>query len=124
MNSIVGKSHYQVTVFEYASSLLPSVEERRFIDYSQLEGENRVMDLSSFSQLKSFECGDERFNSVSRFIIDGLGQLESIQIGVNSFTLAKNTYNKKLNREFHLRNCSSLTELSIGRYSFSDYHVM
>ena len=124
MNSIVGKSHYQVTVFEYASSLLPSVEERRFIDYSQLEGENRVMDLSSFSQLKSFECGDERFNSVSRFIIDGLGQLESIQIGVNSFTLAKNTYNKKLNREFHLRNCSSLTELSIGRYSFSYYLVM
>ena len=124
MNSIIEKSNYQVIILEYASSLLPSVEERRFIDYSQLEGENRVMDLSSFSQLKSFECGDERFNSVSRFIIDGLGQLESIQIGVNSFTLAKNSYDKKLNREFHLRNCSSLTELSIGRYSFSDYYIM
>ena len=79
------RSHYSVTVFEYASHLLPSVEERRFIDYSQLEDDERVMDLSSFSQLKSFECGDERFNSVSRFIIDGLSQLESLKVGHSCF---------------------------------------
>ena len=79
------RSHYSVTVLEYASHLLPSIEERRFIDYSQLEDEERVMDLSSFSQLKSLTVGDERFNSVSRFIIDGLSQLESLKFGHSCF---------------------------------------
>ena len=82
-----------------------------------------TLDLSSFSHLKSFECGDSCFNSVNRFIVSGLNQLESIRIGVNSFVLTKNTYTKILNREFHLRNCSSLTELTIGQNSFSDYYV-
>ena len=82
-----------------------------------------TMDLSSFSQLKSFECGDNSFNSVRQFIINGLNELESISIGMNSFTLSENSYSERLNREFHLKNCLSLRELSIDRYSFSDYHI-
>ena len=123
MNSIIEKSNYQVIILEYASSLLPSVEERRFIDYSQLEVGVITMDLSSFSFLKSFECGDNSFNSVRKMIISGLNDLESIVIGKNSFTLSKNSFDERINREFHVTDCSSLRELSIDRYSFSDYHI-
>ena len=94
-----------------------------FTSNSQLEMGLVTMDLSSFSQLKSFECGDNSFNSVRQFIINGLNELESISIGMNSFTLSENSYSERLNREFHLKNCLSLRELSIDRYSFSDYHI-
>ena len=81
------------------------------------------MDLSSFSQLKSFQCTDNSFVSIRQLIVSGLSQLESIQIGINSFTITENSYSERMNGEFHLTNCSSLTELTIGRYSFSDYQI-
>ena len=108
-----------VTLSEYPSS----TEELNFVDYSQLDSNEYTMNLSSFSQLKSFECGDNSFNSVRKFIINGLNQLESIVIGKNSFTLSKNSYDERLNREFHVTDCASLRELIIDRYSFSDYHI-
>ena len=94
-----------------------------FTDSSQLELNEYTMDLSSFSLLKSFKCGDNSFNSVRKLIINGLNQLESIVIGKNSFTLSKNSFDERINREFQLTNCASLRELSIDRYSFSDYHI-
>ena len=105
------------------SSIPSSVEEMSFDSYSQLEEDTTSMDLSPFAYLKSFKCRDRSFVSIRRFIVSGLSQLESIQIGINSFVLSKRIYTKILNREFHLTNCSSLTELTIGRYSFSDYQI-
>ncbi|KAK8809115.1 hypothetical protein WA171_001241, partial [Blastocystis sp. BT1] len=120
---IQSKSSYARIVSSYIDidSISVSIEELTFMDYSQLEMGLVTMDLSSFSQLKSFECGDNSFNSVRQFIINGLNELESISIGMNSFTLSENSYSERLNREFHLKNCLSLRELSIDRYSFSDY---
>ena len=122
---IQSKSSYARIVSSYIDidSISVSTEELIFMDYSQLEMGLVTMDLSSFSQLKSFECGDNSFNSVRQFIINGLNELESISIGMNSFTLSENSYSERLNREFHLKNCLSLRELSIDRYSFSDYHT-
>ena len=94
-----------------------------FDDYSQLEDGITSMDLSSFLYLRSFQCGNGCFVSIRQFIVSGLSQLESIQIGINSFTLTKNSYSERMDGEFHLTNCSSLTELTIGRYSFSDYQI-
>lgn len=122
---IQSKSSYAKIISSYIDidSISVSIEELIFMDYSQLEMGLVTMDLSSFSQLKSFECGDNSFNSVRQFIINGLNELESISIGMNSFTLSENSYSERLNREFHLKNCLSLRELSIDRYSFSDYHI-
>ena len=122
---IQSKSSYAKIISSYIDidSISVSIEELTFMDYSQLEMGLVTMDLSSFSQLKSFECGDNSFNSVRQFIINGLNELESISIGMNSFTLSENSYSERLNREFHLKNCLSLRELSIDRYSFSDYHI-
>ena len=122
---IQSKSSYAKIISSYIDidSISVSIEELIFMDYSQLEMGLVTMDLSSFSQLKSFECGDNSFNSVRQFIINGLNELESISIGMNSFTLSENSYSERLNREFQLKNCLSLRELSIDRYSFSDYHI-
>ena len=104
-------------------SISVSINHLNFTNNTQLELNEYTLDLSSFIHLKSFECGDNSFNSVRQFIINGLNELESISIGMNSFTLSENSYSERLNREFHLKNCLSLRELSIDRYSFSDYHT-
>ena len=53
----------------------------------------------------------------------GLSGLEGVVIGENSFTKKKNGIGYDRNRHFIVRNCSALTELRVGRYSFSDYSV-
>ena len=54
----------------------------------------------------------------------GLNQLESVEIGMNSFTKQKNWYGYDRNRHFYLKNCPKLKSLKIGRYSLSDYTVI
>ena len=51
-------------------------------------------------------------------------ELESVEIGMNSFTQHKDSYGNDPNRHFYLRNCPKLKSLKIGRYSFSDYTVI
>ena len=122
---IQSKSSYAQIVSSYIDidSISVSINHLNFTNNTQLELNEYTLDLSSFIHLKSFECGDNSFNSVRQFIINGLNELESISIGMNSFTLSENSYSERLNREFHLKNCLSLRELSIDRYSFSDYHT-
>ena len=86
-----------------------------------------VFDFSRFTQIKSIEIGDNSFGSVSTFKMDGLNHLNSLKIGMNSFTLLKNTEvwdsNKANNqsKSFHILNCESLESIEIGEYSFLDF---
>ena len=81
------------------------------------------LDLSSLTNLKVFEVGDYSFAFVDEVKLIGLNQLESVVIGKNSFTKKKNGAGNDPNRHFYLKDCERLTELRIGRYSFSDYSV-
>ena len=83
----------------------------------------QLLDLSSISNLKVFEVGDYSFAFVDEVKLIGLNQLESVMIGKNSFTKKKNGAGNDPNRHFYLKDCERLTELRIGRYSFSDYSV-
>ena len=82
----------------------------------------KVLDLSELKCLKRIEIGDDCFTSVSEVKLTGL-QLESVVIGMNSFTKHKNGIGNDPNRHFYVKNCPSLKELKMGRYSFSDYSV-
>ena len=82
----------------------------------------KVLDLSELKYLKRIEIGDDCFTSVSEVKLTGL-QLESVVIGMNSFTKHKNGIGNDPNRHFYVKNCPSLKELKMGRYSFSDYSV-
>ena len=88
--------------------------------------------MNSFSLIKlntieSIEIGDNCFENVELFNIDGLNELKSLKIGINSFTHLKsndewdgNVANNP-NRSFSILNCIELESIEIGRYSFSDY---
>ena len=81
------------------------------------------LDLSRFSKLKRLEIGDNCFTHVEKVKLIGLGELESVVIGMKSFTQYKNGYDSNSRRHFYLRDCPLLRELRIDRYSFSDYMV-
>ena len=86
----------------------------------------RSLYFSRFTLLEELIIGDDCFESVEQFNIDGLNHLKYIKIGNNSFTLLKSgkwNWNKanNPNRSFVISNCIKLESIEIGRYSFSDY---
>ena len=81
------------------------------------------LDLSGFVNLKELKVGNECFENVDEVKLIGLSELESVEIGMNSFTQHKNSNGNDPNRHFYLKNCPKLKSLKMGRYSFSDYSV-
>ena len=82
-----------------------------------------VLDLSRFKSVRRIEVGDESFMYVNEVNMTRLSQLESVEIGMNSFTQHKNSSGNDPNRHFYLKNCPKLKSLKMGRFSFSDYTV-
>ena len=83
-------------------------------------------DVSWFLNLESIEIGNDCFESVSTFQIEGLNRLKTIKIGRNSFTQVKRsnwdrTKANNQSKSFHILNCESLKSIHIGQYSFSDF---
>ena len=83
-----------------------------------------VLDLTRFSHLESLTIGEYCFSYVNEVKLIGLSELESVEIGMNSFTKKKNGYGNDSNRHFYVKNCPKLKSLKMGRYSFSDYSVI
>ena len=81
------------------------------------------LDLSGFVNLRELKVGNECFENVKEVKLIGLSELESVEIGMNSFTKNKNSGDNDPNRHFYLKNCPKLKSLKMGRYSFSDYSV-
>ena len=78
-------------------------------------------DLSKCKELTELVVGDNCFQHVEVFKLIEMSKLKSVEIGMNSFTQHKNWFGKDPNRHFYLKNCPSLKELKMGRFSFSDY---
>ena len=83
----------------------------------------KELDLSGFVNLRELKVGNECFEYVKEVKLIGLSELESVEIGMNSFTQHKKGYGNDANRHFYLKNCPKLKSLKMGRYSFSDYKV-
>ena len=78
-------------------------------------------DVSLLYNLESIEIGNDCFESVKTFQIDGLNRLKTIKIGSNSFTQKKKREGNDESKSFHILNCESLESIQIGEYSFSDF---
>ena len=86
----------------------------------------KELDLRGFVNLRELKVGNECFEYVNEVNICGLRELESVEIGMNSFTKFKNTWQitSDPNRHFYLKNCPKLKSLKMGCFSFSDYTVI
>lgn len=85
------------------------------------EIDSRFFILSDFLMLEKIVIGDESFENVYKFSIEGLVNLQSIVIGKNCFTGKKNGKGDDPHRTFSIINCPKLVYITIGCYSFSDY---
>ena len=83
-----------------------------------------VLDLTRFMSMRRIVIGDDAFIFVNEVKMIGLSELESVEIGMNSFTKEKNSWGDDPDRHFYLKNCPKLKSLKMGRYSFSDYTVI
>ena len=106
-------------------SLASSVTEI-IIDNGVSDSNFTVLDLSRFTRLRTLEIGNHCMSYVTTVNITGLAELESVTIGMDSFTKSKNgvlilPYS---DRHFYLKNCPKLKSLIIGHFSFSDYTVI
>ena len=113
-------------MYEYCMSILRGSDEMTDLvigDYACPFDSVTAFDLSVYPRLKSVTIGDYGFEYVNVFNITGLSELESVEIGKNSFTRHKNGYANNPNRHFYLKDCPKLKSLKMGRYSFSDYTV-
>ena len=90
------------------------------------------LNLNRFINLESIEIGNNCFESVQTFQIDGLNRLKTIKIGINSFTQVKwNDFENDFagsvskcrneSKSFHILNCESLKVIEIGCCSFCDF---
>ena len=87
----------------------------------------RELDLSGFVNLKELKVGNKCFENVKEVKVIGLSRLESVEIGMNSFTKYKNTWydiRPDPNRHFYVKNCPKLKSLKMSRHSFCDYTVI
>lgn len=85
-----------------------------------------MLDLRQYPHLTRIVIGNDCFGSASRVNIFDLPELESIEIGENSFTSAKNNCPSSHNDYLYVNIgwLPKLKSLKIGRYSFSNaYHV-
>ena len=113
-----------VTNWNQLISLNKRVSEIAIPSNSMNETSLIVLNLSRFRRLKKLVIGDECFMYVNETRLTGLYYLESVEIGVNSFTQHKNSYGDNPNRHFYLKNCPKLKSLKMGHHSFSDYTVI
>lgn len=79
---------------------------------------------SVFPNVKRIVVNDAVYKYVNEVNVVGLKKLQSVVIGENSFTRRIHGYGNDPNRRFILKDCPSLKELKMGRFSFSDYGVI
>ena len=84
----------------------------------------KELDLSGFENLREIKVGSGCFMYVNEVKLIGINHLETVEIGMNSFTKHENEFSNDPNRHFYLRNCPKLKSLRIELYSFSDYTVI
>ena len=90
-------------------------------NYSINNENDTTFNFSRFSVLEELVIGNDCYSNVELFKIDGLNELKSLKIGINSFTKEKNSWRNDSSRSFSILNCIELESIEIGRYSFSDY---
>ena len=80
-----------------------------------------ALDLSSigFTQLRLITIGNNCFDNVREFVLDGLEKLESVKIGASCFRISDERRDDGVCR---IANCPNLRELEFGNGDFADFN--
>ena len=95
------------------------IEELKIGDNGYNDGSVTELKLSGLVRLKLIVIGGWCFGKVRVFELDGLGELESVVIGEDSFSIGDSGRNDGSCR---IVNCPKLKSIQIGYQSFWDYH--
>ena len=95
------------------------VEELRIGNNGYNDGSVTELKLSGLVRLKRIVIGNRCFGKVRVFELDGLDELESVEIGQDSFWI--DIY-KRSDGSCRIVNCPKLKSIQIGGSSFRDYH--
>ncbi|KAK8800471.1 hypothetical protein WA171_005102 [Blastocystis sp. BT1] len=76
---------------------------------------------NSLISLKRIDIGKKCFEKVTRFEIDGLNELETINIGQNSFIIS---WNSRFGSKCVIMNCDQLREIHVLEFSFGNYESL
>ena len=123
----------KVYYFDFIQSIDSSITSIIIPNWTCNDIDYTIFDFSRFTRVESIEIGNDCFEFVKTFQIDGLNRLKTIKIGNNSFyeqdedlripILIEEEWQEEIeiSKSFHILNCESLESIQIGEYSFSDY---
>ena len=111
----------KVYYYDFIQSIDSTITSIKIPNWTCNDIDYTIFDFSRFTEIESFDIGNNCFGSVKTFKIEGLKRLKTIKIGNKSFTQKKNSWEDDKSKSFHILNCESLESIQIGRYSFSDY---
>ena len=112
MNSIVYIPYDLLKLTNHSAEL--TIPDGYFNDMSII-----TFNISSNGDLKRIEIGNNCFGKVRVFELDGLGELESVVIGQDSFRFG---YYERIDGSYRIVNCPKLKSIQIGYQSFRDYN--
>ena len=78
-----------------------------------------TFNISNIGVLKSIVIGDNCFGKVRVIDLDGLSELESVEIRGSSYGIIDNVQSDGL---YRVVNCPKLKSIQINGYSLGDYH--
>ena len=81
-------------------------------------------DVSLLYNLESIEIGNECFESVQTFQIDGLNRLQTIKIESNQIIYSeKSDYENNWSKSFYILNCESLIVMVVNQRFSCKYYL-
>ena len=90
------------------------------IHYNSYNNEKTLILPFFLCSLKRIVIGDDCFGKVRVFELNGLDELESVEIGEYSFSISR--YDERTDGSYRIVNCPKLKSIQIGDWSFYDYH--
>ena len=113
-------------LYHFDGKVIDSYSESIVIPDSSFTNVESFIFHSFFHLLANIVIEDECFGMVRVFELDGLGKLESVVIGQESFTYNNTSYDIwfiiRSDGSCRIVNCPKLKSIQIGQYSFNDYH--
>ena len=82
----------------------------------------RNISFNGYNSITKMMIGSNNVQNVDRVSLENLPFLQSISVGSNSFTSHPDSFGSNVDRELIISNCTSLTNVTVDSYAFSDYN--